>query len=197
MPRDPDQARPAPGGEDLLARDPDPRVEALRAALQGHRPIDAAERRSRERTLQALLTLDAPFDQQADPTHVTGSAIVTDGAGQVVLHRHKRLGIWLQPGGHVDGAETPAAAAVRETGEETGLSVRHPVDGPDLLHVDVHPGPRGHLHLDVRYRLLADAGHDFAPGPGESPTVAWFSIEEARGVADASLAAALDALRQR
>lgn len=197
MPHDPDEERPTPGGTDPIGRDADPRLASLRTALQRHRPVDAAERRSRDRTLQALATLAAPFDQHADATHVTGSAIVTDGSGRVVLHRHKRLGSWLQPGGHVDGAETPAAAAVRETLEETGLSARHPADGPDLLHVDVHAGPRGHRHLDIRYRLLADHGRDFAPGAGESPTVAWFSIEEALAVADASLAAALGALRRR
>ena len=48
-------------------------------------------------------TLDQPFDEDASPIHVTGSAVVTGGRG-VVLHLHKRLGIWLQPGGHIDRA---------------------------------------------------------------------------------------------
>jgi ADP-ribose pyrophosphatase YjhB (NUDIX family) len=39
----------------------------------------------------------------------------------VVLHRHRVLGIWVQPGGHIDSGETPWDAAVRETAEETGL----------------------------------------------------------------------------
>lgn len=175
----------------------DPRVEALRAEVTAHVPADAAEHRSCQETLQALGRLASPFDQHADPTHVTGSAIVSDGRGRVVLHRHKRLGIWLQPGGHVDAGEELAAAAVRETREETGLSARHPADGPDLLHVDVHPGPRGHRHLDIRFLLVAPPDAPLVPADGESPEVAWFTLAAARDVADASLAAAIAALARR
>ena len=175
----------------------DPRVAALRAAIEAHVPAGPAERRSCDETLGALERMTAPFDQDADPTHVTGSAIVSDGTGQVVLHRHKRLGIWLQPGGHVDAGEEVAAAAVRETLEETGLSARHPAGGPDLLHVDVHPGPRGHRHLDIRFLLVAAPHAPLAPADGESPEVAWFTLAAARELADASLAAAIAALERR
>ena len=39
------------------------------------------------------------------PTHVTASGIVVGRRG-TVLHRHKRLGIWMQPGGHIDAGES-------------------------------------------------------------------------------------------
>ncbi len=85
---------------------------------------------------------------------MTGSAIVVGPRG-VVLLRHKRLGLWLQPGGHVDPGETPWQGALREAFEETGLDVRFAGSGdahvPLLVHVDVHDGGRGHTHLDLRY----------------------------------------------
>lgn len=174
----------------------DPRIAALREAVQAHRAHDAAEAAFCAELLQALTDLPAPFDEAADPTHVTGSAIVTDGQGRVVLHRHKRLGSWLQPGGHVDPDEDPARAAQRETFEETGLRAAHPKGSPALLHVDAHPGPRGHRHLDVRYLLIADPGAPLAPADGESPDVAWFDLDDATKVSDASLAAALEALQR-
>lgn len=172
----------------------DPRIGELRALVAAHAPIDDAEARSRDALLTALDRLPTPFDERADSTHVTGSAIVSDGAGRVLLHRHKRLGIWLQPGGHVDGAETPAQAARRETLEETGLLAEHPGGEPVLLHVDDHAGPRGHRHLDVRYWLCADPAEPLQPGAGESPDVAWFPVGTARRLADASLCSALQAL---
>ena len=135
--------------------------------------------------------LRSPFDERADPAHVTGSAIVLDAVGRVLLHRHKRLGIWLQPGGHLDPGETPADAAVRETREETGLTAHHPAGSPRLLHVDVHEGPRGHLHLDLRYLLHADGQAPFAPDLGESPEVVWLEPEAAARRSDASLASAV------
>jgi 8-oxo-dGTP pyrophosphatase MutT (NUDIX family) len=111
----------------------------------------------------------------------------------VVLHRHKRLGLWLQPGGHVDPGESAAEGAARETREETGLDARHPDGGPRLVHVDVHPGPRGHLHLDLRYLLVADGSAPLRPHLGESPDVAWFSPSQASVVADRSAVAAIRA----
>jgi 8-oxo-dGTP pyrophosphatase MutT (NUDIX family) len=167
-------------------------AEAI-AHLEAHEPADAAERWSRSRALALATWLPRPFDEDADATHLTGSAIVVDGDGRFVLHRHKRLGTWLQPGGHVDPGESAADGAVRETREETGLDARHPDGGPRLVHVDVHPGPRGHLHLDLRYLLVADGSAPLRPHPGESPDVAWFSPSQASVVADRSAVAAIRA----
>lgn len=160
--------------------------------LARHVPRDEVERRCLARARALVRWLPQPLDEHADPTHVTGSAVVLDHRGHVLLHRHKRLGLWLQPGGHLEPGETPAQAARRETREETGVDGAHPPAGPHLVHVDVHEGPRGHVHLDLRYLLLADA-QALRPGAGESPDVAWLSPKEARRRADRSFTSALDA----
>lgn len=43
---------------------------------------------------------------------------------KVLLVKHKKVGFWLNPGGHVDPDETPDRAAEREFWEETGVKVR-------------------------------------------------------------------------
>lgn len=43
--------------------------------------------------------------------------------GSLLLHRHRKLGLWLPPGGHVDPDEIPDDAAVREVLEETGVAI--------------------------------------------------------------------------
>lgn len=171
------------------------RVERLRAQLRTHEPREHRERRSLRRTLAMLDWLHAPFDEVADPTHVTASAIVLGTDGRVLLHRHKRLGIWLQPGGHVDQGETCEQAALREVAEETGVSGQLADDGP--LHVDVHQGPRGHVHLDVRWLVVAPAGVEPAPQEGESQDVAWFAPEAALARTDLAAANAVRAALER
>jgi 8-oxo-dGTP pyrophosphatase MutT (NUDIX family) len=162
----------------------------LREAVIAFDAVTARETTSRARFLAELHRLADPFSRDADPVHVTGSAIVTGPRG-TVLHWHKRIGGWMQPGGHIDAGEAPWDAAVRETLEETGLPAGHPTGGRRLLHLDAHPaGP--HFHLDLRY-LLCSPDIEPAPPPGESQQVRWFSLAEAMDVADDAL---IDGLRR-
>jgi 8-oxo-dGTP pyrophosphatase MutT (NUDIX family) len=164
----------------------------LKAMVGALIPVDDREARSQAEFLAALDRLDRPCDEHADPTHVTASAIVTGTRG-VVLHRHKRMGIWLQPGGHIEPGETPEDAALREVYEETGLSLAHPLEGPRLVHVDVHAAPKGHTHLDLRYLLEAGDADPALPA-GESQDVRWFTWDEAIAAADPGLVGALRSL---
>ena len=164
-------------------------VAALRDTVVAFEALTPRERASRARMLEELERLPHPFDRDADPVHVTGSAVVVGRRG-TVLHLHKRLNRWLQPGGHLDPGEAPSEAALREATEETGLRLRHPDAGPHLVHLDVHPAALGHTHLDLRYLLVGDDA-DPSPPPGESPHVRWFTLEEAIAVADEGLEDAL------
>ena len=173
-------------------------VRALvRASVESRTPVDAREAQAVEQFLEAYDRLADPFEMEADPVHVTGSGFVIGRRG-VLLLKHKRLGIWLQPGGHIDSGETPWGASLRECQEETGLDVRFagPVgaDGvPELVHVDVHAGGRGHTHLDLRY--LIDGGEDDpAPPEEESQEIGWFTWSDAIELADPGLQGALIAL---
>lgn len=160
------------------------------ASLLARVPVDDREAASVERALVELARLAEPFDRHADPVHVTGSGVLTrDGA--VLLLRHRLLGIWVQPGGHLEPGETPWEAARRETAEETGLEVRLVTadddQPPALLHVDVHHAAHGHIHLDLRYRLRVEGDPLPRPPAHESQAVAWFSLGDAAAVADPGL----------
>ena len=95
----------------------------------------------------------------------------------VLLVHHRKLGRWLQPGGHADGEADPVRVALREAAEECGLAELAVVrDEP--LDVDVHAIPASapeppHLHYDIRYLLRAPAGREPVASE-ESIAVQWF-----------------------
>lgn len=165
--------------------------------LRAHRPADATERASLERLIDFVSTAPDPLSRTASTSHVTGSAVVASPDGRAfLLVRHRRLGRWLQPGGHVDPEDASVeAAALREAREETGAPDVEPVPG-GILDVDVHPIPAfedrpAHVHYDVRY--LATSRAEAGEGEVEEVTgVAWLTLEEsvARGI-DGSLARSL------
>ena len=121
--------------------------------------------------------------------------VVNDGA--TALHEHDKLDMWLPPGGHVDRAETPDEAAVREAREELGLTVDLVAPEGDLSSptvrsiprpqhflledIDVCDGEVGHQHVDFVFYGRVDS-REVDPGPGEQPAAdwAWFTPAELR-----------------
>lgn len=109
--------------------------------------------------------------------HLTASALVVDPSrGAALLTHHKKLGRWLQLGGHCDGDANLARAALREAIEESGITALT-VD-PTPLDVDVHAIPaRGtepeHWHLDTRFLVLAPPG-SLEVLSDESLALRWF-----------------------
>jgi 8-oxo-dGTP pyrophosphatase MutT (NUDIX family) len=162
----------------------------LRALLLAHVPADATEATHRARML-ALLDAADPFARTGFvPGHFTASAFVlSPDGGSLLLILHRKLGRWLQPGGHVDAGDADVfAAARREVAEETGLTdVDVDPDWPRLLDLDVHaipPHPKSgepaHEHFDVRVLLRARTAELRA---GEDVKAArWFPLDALPGV---------------
>ena len=133
-----------------------------------------------------------PFRRERLEGHFTGSAWLVDAGGRrVLLTHHRKLGRWLQLGGHADGDRDLRAVALKEAEEESGLAGLAVEGG--IFDLDRHWIPQrgdvpGHWHYDVRYVVRATAGEAFAVGD-ESLALAWRDIVAiaADGAMDASL----------
>ncbi|MDF3066110.1 MAG: hydrolase [Polyangiaceae bacterium] len=132
-------------------------MDSARSALLAYTPVDPRESSFKKRMLDLLEVATPTSRHQFTPGHLTASAFVlSPEQDAVLLIFHKKLRIWVQPGGHVEPAdETLVAAARREVEEEVGLALS--ADGAAaVFDLDVHPIPARkdepeHEHFDVRY----------------------------------------------
>lgn len=132
------------------------------------------------------------FERACRPGHVTGSAwVLSPDRNRCLLVHHRKLGRWLQPGGHADGNSDLTEVALREVREETGLAELDLVQFGDQLtplDVDVHliPARRdpagqvvedAHEHHDIRFLVIAPETQELVLSD-ESHDVRWFTRQE-------------------
>jgi len=107
--------------------------------------------------------------------------------GKILLHLHKKLHKWLQPGGHIELDEDPNQAAIREVKEETGFDVEL-VGSPRIPELEGnvtdivppkflnrHSFSETHEHIDLSYFGIIKGG---ALQPEEGVEMRWFTKEE-------------------
>lgn len=120
--------------------------------------------------------------------HFTASSwLVSHDGSRTLLTHHRKLGLWLQPGGHADGDRDLLRVALREAREETGLPGL--VTEPGIFDLDRHWIPEhrevpAHWHYDVRFVVRAGFDERFVVS-AESHALAWRGIDEV--AADAAM----------
>ena len=130
---------------------------------------------------RALLDVEDAFCRTGRPGHFTASALILNRSRtRTLLVEHRKLGIWVQPGGHADGDENLERAAGREVEEETGLREWR-CDGT-ILDLDIHPIPARkdegpHEHYDVRFLFIADPAGSIAVSE-ESTDLRWIAVRD-------------------
>ncbi len=120
---------------------------------------------------------------------IVAGCIIID-KNKVLLIKHKKLGMWLPPGGHINSNEFPYEAAIRETIEETGLDVElmrtNKLDFKDenaksltlpfvITEENVNYKNGQHIHFDMVYLARVIGGE--LKMSDESTEIAWFSKE--------------------
>jgi len=130
--------------------------------------------------LALLADPENPFRRERLAGHFTASAWLVDREGaRVLLTHHRKLGLWLQLGGHADGETDFATVALTEAHEESGLADLVLEDG-EIFDLDRHWIPEhksvpAHWHYDVRFVVRATGSEAFVVSD-ESHALAWRAI---------------------
>lgn len=119
-------------------------------------------------------------------------------AKKVFIGHHKKSGLWLFNGGHIDENESPIDTVKREMVEEWGVGVNiEKIGKPKLLTITSinQPNIACKKHYDIWYFVPLDE-KTFNPDPKLMETefyqAGWKTIEEAREVAVTQTLVALD-----
>ncbi len=132
--------------------------------------------------------------------HFTTSVFILsqEETPRVLLVDHKKLKVWMPPGGHVDPDENPFDGAMREVMEETGIDIRPFIAAPQRISdmvvsfpkpeylyeelMPAHGDDPEHVHIDCVY-IFRIPHQEPQLNAGESHGIRWFTREEALAVA--------------
>lgn len=121
---------------------------------------------------------------------------------RLMLHLHKKLGVYLQFGGHIELDENPWHAIKHELLEESGyafnqLKLMQPKDRiktlsgsalhPVAICHNTHRFNDEHNHSDIEYLFVADSPPRHKVGSGESRDFIYVSREELKKWKDESI----------
>lgn len=121
------------------------------------------------------------IEKPATPaTHLVSYFVVASpDMNQILLVDHKKAGLWLPPGGHVDPGEDPKETVRREAKEELSIEAEFFFDKPLLLTVTKTVGNIAkHTDVSLWYLLKCDPHQFLDYDINEFKQIRWFLIDE-------------------
>jgi 8-oxo-dGTP diphosphatase len=158
----------------------------IRALVAQFVPADAVEAGHRR---EALAWLDSTHDVFRRIAPVTPSPhlvsyflLIDQDEGKVLMVDHRKAGLWLPPGGHVDPGEHPVATVRREVREELGIrAVFLPVADERPVFVTItETTSAASRHTDVSLWFVLTSGTDqpLIPDLREFREARWWSRDD-------------------
>jgi 8-oxo-dGTP diphosphatase len=114
-----------------------------------------------------------------DPHLVAYFLLIDSLENQLLLVDHKKAGLWLPAGGHVELGEHPKATVEREIVEELGIQAGFLSGNPFFLTIAKTVGQTaGHTDISLWYILKGSRAAIYAFDTEEFSQVQWFSPDE-------------------
>jgi 8-oxo-dGTP pyrophosphatase MutT (NUDIX family) len=129
---------------------------------------------------------DTILTRENEFAHLTSSGfIVNSDCSKVLFAHHNIYKVWAWTGGHADGDADLLSVALREAGEETGVTHIVPLSR-EIMSLDILPVwghvkhgryVASHQHLNVSYLLLAQEEDSLSVRAGENSRVGWLPAD--------------------
>lgn len=114
-----------------------------------------------------------------DPHLVAYFLIIDSSTNQVLLVDHKKAGLWLPAGGHVEPNEHPRETVKREILEELGIEADFMMTDPLFLTVTKTVGQTSrHTDISLWYILKGYSSVSYAFDSEEFVQICWFSSDQ-------------------
>ena len=161
-------------------------VQKILAQVSSIIPFDDVEQAHRDDALDWLAATDDVFRRvppRIPPKQLVSYFVLQDPVdGSVLLVDHRKAGLWLPTGGHVDPGEDPVETVKREAREELGIDAVFASDPPQPSFITVTEtnGPAEHRHTDVSlwFLLAGSRGQSLIPDMREFVSVRWWTPAE-------------------
>lgn len=141
------------------------------------KPIDALEGAHLEDALswaRSSMPLFRVKKPDIPPKHIVSYCVLVDQISQkILLVDHKKAGLWLPTGGHVEVGENPKETAWRECKEELGIAADFLCEAPLFLTVTKTVGENVHTDVTLWYVFQGSV-----QTPYEFHQIKWFSFDE-------------------
>lgn len=128
--------------------------------------------------------------------HFTATGIVFNKYKQILMIFHKKLQVWLPPGGHIEPNELPDAAVLREIFEETGIKAEiipekqnlllthdncQELERPFIVLLEDIESNGKHNHIDMVY-ICRSLNEDYTLQESEVSNIGWFTSDKIRNL---------------
>ena len=161
-------------------------ADAIAGLIEGVSAYDELEANHRADALGWLRSTSDVFRRSPPATpakHLVAYFLLGDPAdASVFLVHHRKAGLWLPTGGHVEVGEDPADTVRREAPEELGVPARFAFGAPRPLFVTVTDtvGDARARHTDVSLWFLLDGSRSepLSPDEREFSAARWWSRPE-------------------
>lgn len=157
------------------------KIKNLLSSLEEYTADDLLQKNCKKEMISFLKNYDNCFERSCSKGHFTASAwVINSEETHVLLMNHRKLGIWVQLGGHADGDENLLSVSVKEVLEESGIKTSPITD--KIFDIEAYLIPeykleKEHYHYDVRF-LLKSNGNDTLIKNEESIDIGWFQANQ-------------------